>query len=189
MDQKERQHKAGHYEVHGETIAKFEFFENGWNPYSRYLDVDKVDLILRKRDGEKIIYKEIQVKFGRLYKCTAQWQKNNFDYTSWRFFKMDDFANAHANLYVAYVMAHPGKYNGDIFIFPAREFHRLICASIQCNTKKGLKAKMCIAHLKGTDRWFLWKTLRFSQVNSSNTIEVTRYRRNFKLLEKDNVSR
>ncbi len=41
--------KAGHAEIQGETIAKFELFENGFNPYSRYLDVDKVDLILRKR--------------------------------------------------------------------------------------------------------------------------------------------
>ena len=41
--------KAGHYEIQGETIAKFEFFENGYNPYSRYLDVDKVDIVLRKK--------------------------------------------------------------------------------------------------------------------------------------------
>ncbi len=31
--------KAGGYEILGETYAKFEFFENGWNPYSRFLDV------------------------------------------------------------------------------------------------------------------------------------------------------
>ena len=37
--------RAGHYEILGETYAKFEFFEKGWNPYSRFLDVDKVDLI------------------------------------------------------------------------------------------------------------------------------------------------
>src|SRR5216683_7430363 len=30
--------RAGHYEVLGETYAKFEFFEKGWNPYSRFLD-------------------------------------------------------------------------------------------------------------------------------------------------------
>ena len=41
--------RAGHYEILGETYAKFEFFEKGWNPYSRFLDVDKVDLILRRR--------------------------------------------------------------------------------------------------------------------------------------------
>ena len=36
--------RAGHYEILGETYAKFEFFEKGWNPYSRFLDVDKVVL-------------------------------------------------------------------------------------------------------------------------------------------------
>ena len=43
--------RAGHYEIVGETYAKLEFFENGWNPYSRFLDIDKVDLILRRRDA------------------------------------------------------------------------------------------------------------------------------------------
>jgi hypothetical protein len=37
--------KAGHYEILGETYAKVEFFEKGWNSYSRLLDVDRVDLI------------------------------------------------------------------------------------------------------------------------------------------------
>ena len=62
---KEKQ-KAGHYEIYGETLAKFEFFEAGWNPYERYLDVDQVDLILRRRKGDRIIYREIQVKYGAL---------------------------------------------------------------------------------------------------------------------------
>jgi hypothetical protein len=47
LSRKEIKLKAGHQEILGETIAKFEFFESGWNPDSRFLDVDKVDLILR----------------------------------------------------------------------------------------------------------------------------------------------
>src|SRR6266496_5394114 len=36
------------------NIRQVEFFENGWNPYTRFLDVDKVDLILRSgRTTEK----------------------------------------------------------------------------------------------------------------------------------------
>lgn len=60
---KENKARAGHQEIQGETIAKFEFFEHGFNPYSRYLDVDKVDLILRKRSGNSVKYKEVQVKY------------------------------------------------------------------------------------------------------------------------------
>ena len=53
----EARQKAGHYEILGETYAKFEFFENGWYPYSRFFDVDKVDLILRRRtaNGKEFI--------------------------------------------------------------------------------------------------------------------------------------
>ncbi len=29
--------RAGHYEVLGETYAKFEFFEKGWNPYGKHI--------------------------------------------------------------------------------------------------------------------------------------------------------
>ena len=36
MDPKLRR-KAGHYEILGETHAKYEFFQQGWNPYSRFL--------------------------------------------------------------------------------------------------------------------------------------------------------
>lgn len=50
----EKQQQAGHYEVLGETYAAFELFEHGWNPYSRFLDVDKVDFILRKASSAAI---------------------------------------------------------------------------------------------------------------------------------------
>lgn len=57
--------KAGHYEIPGETYAKFEFFEREWNPYSRFLDVDKIDLILRKVISQRRVYREAQVKYGK----------------------------------------------------------------------------------------------------------------------------
>ena len=83
--------KAGHYEILGETYAKFEFFENGWNPYSRFLDVDKVDLILRRRDTDRPLYREVQVKYGKLYAVGSQWEQTLFDLTSWRFFREGEF--------------------------------------------------------------------------------------------------
>ena len=87
--------RAGHYEILGETYAKFEFFEKGWNPYSRFLDVDKVDLILRRRSatGQRI-YREIQVKFGKLYPVGPAWERELFDFTSWRFFKEQELCRA-----------------------------------------------------------------------------------------------
>jgi len=173
--------RAGHYEIQGETIAKFEFFENGYNPYSRYLDVDKVDLILRSKKDGKISYTEVQVKFGRLYPCGGQWQIQNFDFTSWRFFKLEEFKNTSKNLFVAYVLSNPNGYDGDIFIFPSQVFHKLINSSIVTNTKRGKKAKMYIAHCIHDDRWYLWKKWKFNEVNKETTVDVTEYRRNFKL--------
>jgi hypothetical protein len=38
MTQAHDRRKAGHWEILGETCAKFDFFENGWNLYSRFLD-------------------------------------------------------------------------------------------------------------------------------------------------------
>lgn len=171
--------KAGHYEIHGETIAKFEFFDHGYNPYSRYLDVDKVDLILRKNEGNKIIYIEVQVKFGRLYLCDIRWEKKLFDYTSWRFFKPNEFESSHNNLYVAYVMVHPQGYNGDIFIFPAKEFNCLINQGVSRNTKSGKKFMICIARSPKDNHWYLWKKIGFEEINNANTVDVTKYRRNF----------
>ena len=172
--------RAGHQEIQGETIAKFEFFDNNFNPYSRYLDVDKVDLILRKRKGKKIHYIEVQVKYGKLYKCGPKWEINaGFDYTSWRFFKLDEFKDHHDKFYVAYVMSPDEGYKGDIFIFPSKKFHQLINLAPVNNTKKGKKAKMCIAHHRNTNRWFLWKTLNFKRISINNVVDVTKYRRNF----------
>jgi hypothetical protein len=176
---KESKSKAGHYEIQGETIAKFEFFENGFNPYSRYLDVDKVDLLLRKRIGDKIQYIEVQVKYGRLYKCSPKWQTDKFDYTSWRFFKLTEFGDTHSRLFVAYVLAHPDGYKGDIFIFPAKEFNQIINSALIRNTKQGKKANLFIAHSFKDDRWYVWKKWNFSEINPDTAIDVTRYRRNF----------
>src|SRR5262245_54072774 len=90
MATREQKFKAGHYEILGETLAQFEFFEAGWNPYQRYLDVDKVDFILRRRLDDRVVYKEVQVKYGKLYDCGQKWEKPLFDVTSWRFFRHDE---------------------------------------------------------------------------------------------------
>ncbi len=180
--EKTKKQKAGHYEVHGETIAKFELFDQGFNPYSRYLDVDKVDLILRKRVDKDIRYVEIQVKYGRLYKCEPKWERAFFDYTSWRFFKPDEFADSHENLYVAYVLVHPPPigYKDDIFIFPAIEFHRLINQAVATKTKKGMRAKMYIARSRDGNRWYVWRRMGFQELNSETVVDVTHYRRSFR---------
>lgn len=178
--------RAGHYEVLGETYAKFEFFENGWNPYSRFLDVDKVDFILRRRDTAGRIYREIQVKFGKLYPVGATWERELFDVTSWRFFKEDEFA-AHLeqkDFFIAYVLSRdptPKRpaYQGDIFIFPVREFVSII----RCGIPSKGQRKVYLSRLKGEqERWVLRRVTSFSEIDKKTCLDVTKYRRNFDAL-------
>lgn len=178
--------RAGHYESLGETYAKFEFFENGWNPYSHYLDVDKVDLILRRRVGGTRIYREIQVKYGKLYDVGAAWEKALFAVTSWRFFKEVEFA-AYADqpdLFVAYVLSHDVGYDRDIFIFPVRDFIGIVKAAIPLASdgKRGQR-KMYLSRLKGTaDKWYLRRESRFDAVTEKTCLDISGYRRAFHLL-------
>src|SRR4051812_4010966 len=170
--------QAGHYEILGETHAKLEFFENGWNPYSRFLDIDKIDLILRKTVDGSRVYREVQVKYGKLYQVGSAWERALFDVTSWRFFKEDEFGThvGQKDFFVAYVLAAEAGYRGDIFIFPGSVFNHLIGCGI---SSKG-KRKIYISHLlAGPDRWVLRRVNRFESVTEETCLDVSQYRRNF----------
>jgi hypothetical protein len=174
--------RAGHYEILGETYAKFEFFENGWNPYSRFLDEDKVDFILRRRTatGQRI-YREVQVKFGKLYPVGSAWEREHFDFTSWRFFKEDEFASQinQSDFFIVYILARDIGYNRDIFIFPVRDFIRVI----RCGIPSKGQRKVYISRLKGdSERWVLRTATRFREITEKTCLDVTEYRRNFRAL-------
>lgn len=179
--------RAGHYEVLGETYAKFEFFEKGWNPYSRFLDVDKVDFILRKRaPNGRIVYREVQVKFGKLYPVGSAWEREHFDFTSWRFFRENEFAAVveQKDFFIAYVLSRdptPERpaYQGDIFIFPVRDFDSII----RCGIPSKGQRKIYLSRLKGEqERWVLRRVTRFSEITDKTCLDVTKYRRSFDAL-------
>jgi len=172
--------RAGHYEILGETYAKFEFFQEGWNPYSRFLDVDKVDLILRRNVSGSPEYREVQVKFGKLFRVESGWQHALFDLTSWRFFKEDEFAHAHPRLFVAYVLSEDEEYRGDFFLFPVREFSQAIHCAPQAGGKRRVFISRCASDQK---RWVMRRLGRFNEVTEETCLDVSRYRRNFSLLD------
>jgi hypothetical protein len=182
MATREQKTQAGHYEILGETLAKFEFFEAGWNPYQRYLDVDKVDLILRRRVTDKVIYKEVQVKYGKLYDCGPKWEQTMFDVSSWRFFKHNEFKKHvdRKDLYLAYVLAHDSGYKGDIVLFPISTFQELLARAHVSGQKRMVWISRSI---KEPDRWYFRLKCRFEKINRDTCVEVTKYRRNFKILE------
>ena len=173
--------KAGHYEVLGETYAKFEFFQKGWNPYSRFLDIDKVDLILRKTTDRGVVYREVQVKFGKLYRVGTAWERRLFDVTSWRFFKEGEFEGVKSKLHIAYVMSEDDGYRGDFFIFPVREFASIIRAAPMAGGKRRVFISRCRDDSK---RWVLRRKAKFERVTDETCLDVSAYRRNFGLLDR-----
>jgi hypothetical protein len=182
LSTKAMKQKAGHQEILGETIAKFEFFENGWNPYSRFLDVDKVDLILRRRLPSGIVHREVQVKFGKLFQCTLAWEKPLFSCTSWRFFSEEnlDSMTEQKELFLAYVLSPDGGFKGDMFIFPIADFARIMWLSY----KSGAGFKVCISRKLGDENhWFVRRQPRFNVIDGETTVDVTGYYRNFRCLE------
>jgi len=177
---KEQRLKAGHYEILGETYAKFEFFENGWNPYSRFLDVDKVDLILRKSIDGKICYREVQVKYGKLYSCTRKWEKPLFDYTSWCRMKKDEFDRQISNrdFYICFVFAFDEGYKGDILIMPARDMANLLRRTTDGQDKINVR----FSHSRtDNSKWYFRLKPKVISLDS-DMVEATQYHRNFEIL-------
>jgi hypothetical protein len=176
--------KAGHQEVLGETLAKFEFFVNGWNSYSRFLDIDKVDLILRRRQADEIIYREVQVKFGKLYNTEmSAWEKRLFSCTSWTFFSETDLNNMieRSGLFVAYVLSADEGFKGDMFIFPVKDFADVVRSAHKAGNEK---YKVYISRSLGdAPRWYNRRRQRkFDTLDGENVVDVTHHYRNFQCL-------
>lgn len=172
---------AGHYEILGETYAKFEFFENGWNPYTRFLDVDKVDMILRRRHQRRPIYREAQVKYGKLYPVGSRWERTLFDYTSWRFFREEEFEEYldHPHFYIVLILAADIGYDRDIFIFPVRDFVRLVRLAIP---SKGQRKVYISRSLHDPSKWYLRRLTKITEFTPDAVADVSSFRRNFAVL-------
>lgn len=174
--------KAGHQEILGETLAKFEFFQHGWHPYTRFLDIEKIDLILRRRRNGKAEYREIQVKFGKLFECGQKWEKPLFSVTSWRFFKEKALADLleYPNLFLAYVLAPDDGFKGDVFIMPIKAFVDLIRKSAKLGNGD---YRVCFSRsLEKEPRWYLRRKSSFEKLNADSVIDVTEHYRNFACL-------
>jgi hypothetical protein len=171
--------KAGHQEILGETLAKFEFFQHGWHPYTRFLDIEKIDLILRRRRNGKAEYREIQVKFGKLFTCTQRWEKPLFSVSSWRFFKEKALADLseYPGLFLAYVLAPDDGFKGDVFILPVKTFVDLIRRSDKLGNGD---YRVCISRSHEKEpHWYLRRRSGFDKLDRDSVIDVTEHYRNF----------
>lgn len=176
--------KAGHLEVIGETAAKLLLFQNGWNPYSRFLDVDKVDLLLRRRKKGRIEYREIQVKYRRFYdNSPSSWARKLFTTTLWYEVKSDEFADHRSNLFVLFVFGHPNqRVEEDTLLFPSTDLHKIIQKSP--SVKGGKRRVLYISKAVEGAGWHVWRRRsKFPSINSQTCLDVSKYLNNFKALE------
>jgi hypothetical protein len=175
--------KAGHQEILGETLAKFEFFQNGWHPYSRFLDIDKVDLILRRRLADKIVYREVQVKFGKLYTKMSPWEHKLFTCSSWRFFTQKDLDDMtkRVGLFLAYVLSRDEGFKGDMLIFPINDFVEIVRSSVKSGNSEYKVYISCSPD--DEPRWYVRRQGRkFDTLTAETVVNVTEYYRNFRCL-------
>lgn len=178
--------KSGHLEIIGETAAKLLLFQQGWNPYSRFLDVDKVDLILRRNRKNITEYREIQVKYRRLYASTkpSRWASKLFSVTAWFNADANEFASHRPGFFVMFIFGYPDRQiENDVLIFPSRELHQIIqrCPLLK---KDGNSRVLYISKSCTDSRWYVRLTRnKIVQLNSSTAVDVSKYRNNFAILE------
>jgi hypothetical protein len=178
--------RSGHLEIIGETAAKLLLFQKGWNPYSRFLDVDKVDLILRRNRKNNPEYREIQVKYRRLYgndKSTG-WASKFFSATAWYTAETDEFASHRPGFFVMFIFGYSNRaLEKDVLIFPSRDLHDII-QRCPLHKKNGDKRSLYISKSCADSRWYVRLTRRkFVQIDPNTGVDVTKYRNNFAVLD------
>jgi hypothetical protein len=179
---------TGHLEIIGETIAKFELYQNGWNPFEHFVDDDKVDLVIRKRsaDGD-ILFREIQVKHGRFYESgKSGWRRTLFARTAWRNFARQEFCEDRKNFFVMLVFGGTMdfQYAGDTFVFRGSDFHGLL-QQLPAFRRGGEEVAMYLA-LGNDGRWYVLKDRKkIACISQDTCIDVTNARRNFGILSEN----
>ena len=178
--------RSGHLEIIGETAAKLILFQHGWNPYSRFLDVDKVDLILRRNRKSVTEYREVQVKYRRLFASekSSRWASQFFSATAWYNADIDEFAAHRAGFFVMFIFGYPDReIEKDVLIFPSRDLHEIIQRAPL--KKKGTDERVLYISKSCTDsRWFVRLTRnKITQVDATTVVDVTKYRNNFAVLD------
>ena len=156
--------KAGHKEIIGETIAKLVLHRHGFNPYSRFLDKEAIDLIVRNDKGGKVTYNEIQIKYSKKYKDP----KENY----WFSIQQSTFKPRHY-FYFMFICENEDK----IIIIPSLTVGKL-CENIKLSVPKGkeLGKWHFIVDRRGDD--YILRTKK-----GNDSINVTNYLNNFDVLK------
>jgi hypothetical protein len=156
--------KAGHKEVIGETIAKLVLYRNGFNPYSRFLDTEAIDILVRNDKNNNTTYNEIQIKYSKKY----QDPKENY----WFSIQQSTFKPRHY-FYFMFICENEDQ----ILIIPSLTIGRML-DKLKITIPKGKKlGKWHFIVDRDGDRFFL-RTKR-----GEEKIEVTNYLNNYEVLK------
>lgn len=183
MDKSEKV-KPGHQEIIGETLAKLWFFENGWDPYDRFLDRFKVDFVLRTQKQPDPIYRDIQVKFRSLHE-PPKWMKPMFCSQTGIALGKDEFKDHRPQLFIVVVLRAKTKPNQvDYFVFPSDWFRSRV---EEAPFYKADVSKI-VSFAKGTegDDWFILKQRKqFKSISPETCLSIKEYRNNASLLDRE----
>jgi hypothetical protein len=111
----------------------------------------------------------------------SRWERALFDYTSWRFFREDEFEGYldHSDFFIALILAADIGYQRDIFIFPVRDFVRLVRLAIP---SKGQRKVYISRSLHDPTKWYLRRITKITALTPDAVTDVSSYRRNFAVL-------
>lgn len=155
--------KPGHKEIIGETIAKLVLFNKGYNSYSRFLDIDAIDFIIRikKENSEIVNYDEIQLKYSKYYEDT----KYYFFQISKKTFK------PRARYYFMFICENVNN----IFIIPSKTLEQFY----QKGRIRWRKDKPAgdLYIIKREDKWY------FRTIAGKDKIEIGDYLNKFEILD------
>ena len=158
---------VGHKEVIGETIAKLVLHKEGFNPYSRFLDTESIDLIVRHDKGEHKetpTYNEIQVKYSKKYMDPKE---NYWFRINQRTFKPRYY------FYFMFICEDDDR----IFIIPSLTLNDML-NKIKLDIKKGKEfGYWHFIVRKKEDKYFL------ATSKKEENIDITDYRNNFRRLK------
>jgi hypothetical protein len=178
--------RSGHLEIIGETSAKLLLFQKGWNPYSRFLDVDKVDLILRRNRNKVIEYREIQVKYRRLFepKSSSRWEHKLFNAAAWYTADPDEFSNHRSGFFVMFIFGYPDRrIEKDVLIFPSSDLHAIIQRAPK-HKKTSETRVLYISKSSANDSWHVRLCRnKFLEINDTTCVDVTKYLNAYAMLD------
>jgi len=87
---------------------------------------------------------------------------------------------------MCYVLSPDSGYQSDLFLFPVREFRRIIKAAPIAGGKHRVYLSRAAAD---PGRWFLRRQTRFDQIDETSCLDVWSFRRAFHLLDRGRLAK